>query len=119
MKCRCSRGDCQTEAVVTVQYEVPDFAWNAVSFKQDFHQLMWNSPIGVDKIKSENCQVSFAFMCLPDQLGDNACMLDAYWNLWDAAFLHRGVDVGFPQEELRHVLGNNTKEYLALNTGVR
>lgn len=53
------------------------------------------------------------------ELSDNSCVLDASWNLWDSALLHRGIDVGVVQEKLRHAPGNNIKEYLALNTEER
>ena len=79
--CYCSRSDSQTEAAVVVQYEVLDLAWNVVSVKQGFHQLVWNGPVGAGKVEPKDCQVSFDLPCLSDRLGDNSCMLNASWDL--------------------------------------
>lgn len=90
MKCRHyhSRGDSQTEAAVIVKYEVPDLGWNVVLFKRGFHQLVCNGPIGIGKVKPEDCRISFAFSSFPNQLGDHSCMLNAPCNLWDTTLLY-------------------------------
>ncbi len=118
MKCRCccSRGISQTERAVIVPYEVSNLVWNMVSVSWGFNQLLWNCPKGIRKVKQNDCQVTVAFSNLLYQLCDNSCVLDASWHLLAFPVLHRGVDVCISQEELHHVLGNSTKEYLTLNT---
>ncbi len=75
-----------TPRFLTDEEELTEYVLQGSSF------LEWEACWGVGKVRSQHCQIAVTFSSLPDQLGDNSCV----------------VSLLTLQEELHHTLGDNT-----------
>lgn len=78
-------------------------------------QLVWYHDLVLDKwgIYQLLTRSSLKPQLLP---GDNSCVFDAPWHLWDLTLLYSNVNTYTLQEEFCHALCNDAKEYLSLDT---
>lgn len=52
------RGDSQPGVVIIIKDDVPDLTGHMVSLQGGFDQAMWNGPIGVGQVQTQNGQIT-------------------------------------------------------------
>lgn len=53
-----TRGDSQPAVVIIIKDDVPDLTGHMVSLQGGFDQAMWNGPVDVGQVQTQNGQIT-------------------------------------------------------------